>query len=73
MTEPDLEGRGASSASRRRFLWLGGSVAASLLLFPDSSLAAKVAKAVKRAAGATSGRSGGRATGKTAASGKSAA
>lgn len=56
MTEPELEGRGVSSASRRRFLWLGG-IAAGLLLVPNSSLAAKVANAVKRSSGSSSGKS----------------
>jgi len=50
MTEPELEGRGLSSASRRRFIWLGGGIAAGLLLVPDFSFAAKVSKAVKRVA-----------------------
>lgn len=49
MSEPELEGRGLST-SRRKFIWLGGGIAASLLLFPDFSLAAKASKAVKRVA-----------------------
>jgi uncharacterized protein YcbK (DUF882 family) len=50
MTEPELEGRGLSSASRRRFIWLGGGIAAGLLLVPDFSFAAKVSNAVKKTA-----------------------
>lgn len=49
MTEPELEGMGVSSASRRRFMWLGGGMVASLLLLPELSFAAKVSKAVKKA------------------------
>ena len=56
MTEPELEGMGASSASRRKFMWLGGGVVASLLLLPEFSLAAKVTKAVKPAATGRSGK-----------------
>jgi uncharacterized protein YcbK (DUF882 family) len=48
MTEPELEGRGLSSASRRRFIWLGGGIAAGLLLVPDFSFASKLSGAVKR-------------------------
>jgi len=48
MTEPDLEGRGVSSASRRKFLWLGGSFAAGLLMLPDFSFAAKVARKLEK-------------------------
>jgi uncharacterized protein YcbK (DUF882 family) len=48
MTEPELVGRGLSSASRRRFIWLGGGIAAGLLLVPDFSFAAKMSNAVKR-------------------------
>lgn len=55
MTEPELEGRGLSFASRRKFMWLGGGIVASLLLLPEFSLAAKVSKAVK---GAATGKSG---------------
>jgi len=51
MTEPELEGRGLSSASRRKFVWLGGGIVASLLLLPEFSLAAKVSKVVKRVMG----------------------
>lgn len=40
MTEPDREGRGVSSGSRRSFLRLGGGLAIGLLLFPDFALAA---------------------------------
>jgi uncharacterized protein YcbK (DUF882 family) len=73
MTEPDLDGRGVPSASRRKFLWLGGGVAASLLLLPDSSLAAKVASAVKRASSKAGARAGsGRRTGSGATAGKGA-
>jgi uncharacterized protein YcbK (DUF882 family) len=49
MTEPELEGMGVSSASRRRFMWLGGGVVASLLVLPELSFAAKVSSAVKKA------------------------
>jgi uncharacterized protein YcbK (DUF882 family) len=49
MTEPELEGMGVSSASRRRFMWLGGGMVASLLLLPEFSFAAKVSNAVKKA------------------------
>ena len=49
MTEPELEGMGVPSASRRRFMWLGGGVVASLLLLPELSFAAKVSSAVKKA------------------------
>lgn len=49
MTEPELEGMGVSSASRRKFMWLGGGVVASLLLHPELSFAAKVSGAVKKA------------------------
>lgn len=48
MTEPGLEGYGLSSASRRSFLWLGGSLTAGLLLLPSVSFAAKVAGKVAR-------------------------
>jgi uncharacterized protein YcbK (DUF882 family) len=49
MTEPELEGMGVSSASRRRFMWLGGGMVASLLLLPELSFAAKASSAVKKA------------------------
>lgn len=49
MTGPELEGTGVPSASRRRFMWLGGGVIASLLLLPERSFAAKVSSAVKKA------------------------
>ena len=49
MTEPEPEGMGAPSAGRRRFMWLGGGVVASLLLLPELSFAAKVSSAVKKA------------------------
>ena len=49
MTEPELEGMGVSSASRRKFMWLGGGVVASLLLLPELSFAAKFSGAVKKA------------------------
>lgn len=56
MTEPELEGMGVSSASRRQFIWLGGGVVASLLLLPELSFAAKVSNAVKKAAAGTTGK-----------------
>ena len=56
MTEPELEGKGVSSASRRKFMWLGGGVVASLLLLPELSFAAKVSGAVKKASTGTTGR-----------------
>jgi len=49
MTEPDLDGKGVSSASRRRFMWLGGGVVAGLLLLPELSFAAKVSSVRKKA------------------------
>lgn len=59
MTKPELEGRGVSSADRRRIIWLGGGVVASLLLLPEFSLAAKISKAVKGTSTAKSGKSAG--------------
>lgn len=56
MTEPELEGMGVSSASRRKFMWLGGGVVASLLLLPELSFAAKVSGAVKKASTGASGK-----------------
>lgn len=56
MTEPELEGTGVSSASRRKFMWLGGGVVASLLLLPELSFAAKVSGAVKKASSGSSAR-----------------
>lgn len=56
MTEPELEGKGVSSASRRKFMWLGGGVVASLLLLPELSFAAKVSGAVKKASKGTTGK-----------------
>lgn len=56
MTEPELEGMGVSSASRRQFIWLGGGVVASLLLFPELSFAAKVSNAVKKVSAGSSGK-----------------
>lgn len=49
MTEPELEGMGVPSAGRRKFMWLGGGLVASLLLLPELSFAAKVSSAVKKA------------------------
>lgn len=54
MTEPELVGTGVPSASRRRFMWLGGGVVASLLLLPEFSFAAKASAAVKKATGGAS-------------------
>lgn len=75
MTEPELEGGGLSSAGRRRFMWLGGGIVASLLLLPEFSLAAKISKAVKGTSSAKSGASAGKsgASKVSASSGKSAA
>lgn len=76
MTEPELEGGGLSSAGRRRFMWLGGGVVASLLLLPEFSLAAKISKAVKgtsSAKGASAGKSGASKASASASGGKSAA
>lgn len=56
MTEPELEGTGVSSASRRKFMWLGGGVVASLLLLPELSFAAKVSGAVKKVSAGSSGK-----------------
>ena len=71
MSEPELAGMGVSSASRRRFMWLGGGMIASLLLLPEFSLAAKVTSAVKKATGKSSSKTAASASKAKGAGGKS--